>query len=306
MPSSIHGRRSSPLSVSEQTSDAERRGGPVSIVARPLWRIRLARAAPRYLLYAVCAAGLAASARFAIAPPRARPAIVRAASPAADDLAAEGYASLFARRYLTWNAASPQASAQALAPMTGAVMDTGAGLSLPPTGTQSVEWSEVVQARELSGGAHVYTVAAQTDTAGLVYLTVGVTRRADGALAVSGYPAFVGPPAAGPAEPTGRQQEVTDGSLATVVERALRNYLAASPGELAADLSTDARVAVPSFALTLESMQRLSWSADRRSVRATVEAADARGARYTLDYELDVSQLDGRWEISAIQTDPDS
>ena len=29
-------------------------------------------------------------------------------------------------------------------------------------------------------------------------------------------------------------------------------------------------------------------------------------ARYTLDYELDVSQLGGRWEISAIQTDPDS
>lgn len=294
------------MSVSRQTHDAERHTRGVSIHARPLWRIRFARAAPRYLLYALCAAGLAASARFAIAPPRPRPSTVRAPSPASADLAAESYALLFARRYLTWNAANPPASAQALAPMTGTAIDTDAGLSLPPTGTQSVQWSEVVQARPLQEGGHEYTVAAQTDAAGLVYLTVGVTRRADGALALHGYPAFVGPPASGPAKPPAREQEVTERSLATVVERGLRNYLAASPGELAADLSTGARVAVPSTALTLESVQRLSWTADRRSVLATVEAEDARGARYTLDYELDVSQLEGRWEISAIQMDPDS
>ena len=224
----------------------------------------------------------------------------------APDLAAEGYASLFARRYLTWNAASPQASAQTLEPITGSASDADAGLSLPPTGTQSVQWSEVVQARALQGGGHVYTVAAQTDAVGLVYLTVGVVRRPDGALALTGYPAFVGPPAAGPAQPTGRLREVGDGALETVVERGLRNYLDASPGELAADLSAGSRVTVPSIALTLDRVQRLSWTADGRSVLATVEATDARGARYTLDYELDVSQPDGRWEISAIQTDPDS
>jgi hypothetical protein len=290
----------------EQRDPAGHRDPAVSIVARPLWRIRLARAAPRYLLYAVCVAGLAASARFAIAPPRARQAAVRTPSPPGDDRAAEGYASLFARHYLTWDAARPQASAQALAPMTGTAIDTGAGLSLPPTGTQSVLWCEVVQARELDGGGHVYTVAAQTDTSGLVYLTVGVARTADGALSLIGYPAFVGPPAAGPAQSPGRLREVSDASLATVVERGLRNYLAASPGELAADLTTWARVAVPSVALTLDSVQRLSWTADRSSVLATVEAEDARRARYTLAYELDVSQIAGRWEISAIQTDPDS
>ncbi len=294
------------MSVSRHVPDAERRRPAVSIVARPLWRIRLTRAAPRYLLYAVCVAGLAASARFAIAPPRPRQSTAPALSAAPADLAAESYASLFARRYLTWNAASPQASAQALEPMTGTGIDTDAGLSLPATGTQSVQWSEVVQARALQGGGHVYTIAAQTDAAGLVYLTVGVTRSADGALALIGYPAFVGPPAAGPARLPGQQQEVTDGSLATVVQRGLRNYLAASQGELAADLSVGAHVAVPSMALTLDSLQRLSWTADRRSVLATVEATDARGARYTLDYELDVSQLGGRWEISAIQTDPNS
>ena len=42
----------------------------VRIGTRPLWRIRLAREWPRYLLSALAVAGLAASARFAIDPPR--------------------------------------------------------------------------------------------------------------------------------------------------------------------------------------------------------------------------------------------
>ena len=46
---------------------------PLQIVTRPLWRIRVAREGPRYLLYAVSLAGLAASARFAILPPREQP-----------------------------------------------------------------------------------------------------------------------------------------------------------------------------------------------------------------------------------------
>ena len=41
----------------------------VTITSRALWRIRLARELPRYLLCGASLAGLAASARFAIAPP---------------------------------------------------------------------------------------------------------------------------------------------------------------------------------------------------------------------------------------------
>jgi hypothetical protein len=37
-----------------------------------------------------------------------------------------------------------------------------------------------------------------------------------------------------------------------------------------------------------------------------VQAQDARGARYTLAYELDVARVQGRWEVSAIQTNPDA
>lgn len=275
-------------------------------VTRPLWQLRLARALPRYLLYGMCFAGLLASARFAIAPPR--PHSLSPSPPAAPppDLAAEAYASLFARRYLTWDAAQPQLSEQLLTPMIGSAIEPDAGLSLPATGQQHVLWAEVVQVRGLGAGRHVYTVAAQTDTAGLLYLTVGVVRRADGALALMGYPAFVGAPAAGPAQAVEHPAEVTDTALATVVGRAMRNYLAASPGELAADLFSGARVSVPSAALTLDSTQRLAWAPDRRSVVTVVVAQDARGARYTLAYELDVTEVNGRWEVSAIQMDPDS
>jgi hypothetical protein len=142
------------------------------------------------------------------------------------------------------------------------------------------------------------------DAAGLLYLTVGVARRANGSLALAGYPAFVGAPATGPAQPPARVRGVGDPALATVVERALRNYLAASPGELAADLTRGARVSLPDLTLTLQSVAHLNWSPDGHSVVAVVQADDGRGVQYTLAYEVDVSVAEGRWEVSAVQMDP--
>ena len=278
----------------------------VTIAPRALWRIRLARGLPRHLLCALSVVGLMASVRYAVAPPR--PALPTAAvrEPAPSDPAAEGYAVLFARRYLTWNAAEPQVSAHALEPFLGAGVESDAGLELPASGEQRVEWAEVVQAREPSPGEHIYTVAAQTDTAGLLYLTVAVTRTAAGSLALAGYPAFVGAPADGPAQTPGHLREVDDPTLATVVARVLRNYLAASAGELEADLTGGARVSLPSMPLSLESVQRLDWAPEGSSVLAVVQAQDGRGVQYTLAYELDVAREQGRWEVSAVQTDPDA
>jgi Conjugative transposon protein TcpC len=275
----------------------------IEIVARPLWRIRVLQTAPRSLFLATCFAGLLASARFAIAPPRAIAPPEHVAAPA-PDLAARGYATLFARRYLTWEAARPAASSLALSAMVGAALEPGAGLTLPSSGEQRVLWAEVVQERTSAVGRHVYTIAAQTDSAGLVYLTVPVARDRDGLLALAGYPAFVGAPAAAPAQVATSGVEVQAPRLTIVVERALRNYLAASPEELSADLSVGARVAVPAASLSLLSVSRLDWSTDRRSVLAIVRARDARGAEYTLSYEADVAQVHGRWELSAIQVDP--
>jgi hypothetical protein len=266
----------------------------------------VARAAPRYLLGVLSLAGLAASARFAIAPPTPRLPQAALRSPVTADRAAEGYAALFARRYLSWNASEPLASERTLEPFLGAGLEADAGIELPQTGEQRVEWDEVVQAREPVRGEHVYTIAAQTDTGGLLYLTVGVLRTAGGSLALSGYPAFVGAPAAEPAQSQPRLREISDSTLTTVVRRALRNYLAASPAELAADLTSGALVSLPSAALSLESIQRMDWTADGSSVLAVAQARDARGVLYTLAYEVEVVRAQGRWEVSAVQMDPDA
>ncbi len=278
-----------------------------TLTTLPLWRIRFARALPRMLLLGVCIAGLAASARYAIAPPRAAaPTRIQPAAPARD-LAAEGFAQLFARRYLTWEAADPEAHQRGLAAYLGTGMEPGAGLQPPSGGEERVQWTEVVQERAGAPGERVFTVAAQTDTDGLVYLAVGVARARAGTLELAGYPALVGAPATGPALGAGELREVSDPALRTVSERALRNYLADAPAELAADLTSTARVSPPAQALSLETVARLDYSPEGgQALDATVQAEDARGARYTLAYTLDVVRVAGRWEIAAIQMDPDS
>lgn len=219
------------------------------------------------------------------------------------DLAAEGFASLFARRYLSWSSAEPQAHELEVAELGGQSAE-GADIRVPARGEQRVLWTQVVQTRVAAPGLRVYTVAAETDSAGVVYLTVPVARAPDGPLRLGGYPAFVGPPASAPAQLTVPAHELSDPALSSVIARALRNYLAGSSEELAADLTPGARVSLPEQQLELGSVERMTWSADRRSVLAIVRAADRRGVQYTLGYELDVGLTQGRWEVSAVQMDP--
>ncbi len=277
----------------------------VAVTQRSMWRIRLARELPRYLVQGVAVAGLLASARFAIAPPR--PLVTRVSAPSAGlvDRPAEGFASLFARRYLTWDSRDPEARRIALAPFLDSSLEAEAGLQPPESGEQQVLWTQVVQARDDGSAEHVYTVAVQTDTSGLLYLTVGVARASDGSLALAGYPAFVGAPASSRAVAPEHLREVEDSALETVVVRALRNYLGRAESELAADLAAGARVSLPGVTLVLQSLESLDWSADHRSVLAIVRARDTRGAQYTLGYELDVKDSGGRWEVAAIQMDPE-
>lgn len=278
-------------------------GSAVSVTSHPLWRLRVSRELPRYLVCLLSVAGVAASVRFALMPPGAggSPAVHEPSQ--SPDRAAEGYAVLFARRYLTWNADEPQADVRGLETFVGPGMEASVGFQPPPHGEQRVEWAEVVQSREPSAGTHVYTVAAQTDSAGLLYLAVTVTRSATGGLALSGYPAFVGAPASAPAQVPGGRAEVSEPALLTVVGRALRNYLADAANELAADLTAYARVSLPTLALSLVSVQRVLRLPGGRSVLAQVAAQDERGAQYTLAYELEVIRAQGRWEVSAVQMD---
>lgn len=277
----------------------------VRVRASSVRRLRIARELPRYLLQAMAVAGVVASARFAISPPR--PVVERVSMPtsALVDRAAEGFASLFARRYLTWDSSDPEAHRLGLAPFVGSQIEPEAGSQPPESGEQKVLWTQVVQARAESRG-RLYTVAAQTDSSGLLYLTVDVIRTATGALALGGYPAFVGAPASTTAVSTAPTREVEDPALTTVLTRALRNYLAGAGGDLAADLAPGARVSLPAATLALDSLQSLDFSSDGHSVVAIVQAHDGRTAHYTLAYSLDVVSRAGRWEVSAIQTDPDS
>jgi hypothetical protein len=264
--------------------------------------LRLRRELPRYLLTAVAAWGIAASARYAIAPPRAR---VVAARPATlePDSAAAGYAVLFVRRFLSWQRGASEQTSEALGAFASAGLEAAATVTPPAGGQQRVVWAEAVQVREASAGVRVYTVAAELEPPQLVYVAVPVERAAAG-LRLCGYPAFVGPPQQAPSTPGAQLSEVADEALVAVVVRALHNYLEGAAGELAADLAAGARVSLPLVPLTLDSVQHVGWASGHGSVVAVVRAHDTRGARYTLAYELDVERLQGRWEVGAVEIDP--
>ena len=63
---------------------------------------------------------------------------------------------------------------------------------------------------------------------------------------------------------------------------------------------------MPELELSLEALQSLQWAPGSGAVIAVVQAEDRRGARYTLAYELNVAREQGRWEIAAIQMNPDA
>ena len=276
----------------------------VRISTRPMWLMRLGRRGARLLVALVALSGCAAAARAAIAPPR--PPAARPATGPAADLGEESFAELFARRYLTWDAANPALHEQGLAPFTGSGIDPDAGVVPPASSSEQVLWTGVAQSRPGPDGERVYTVAVDTDAAGLEYLAVPVVRIGGGRLALGGYPAFVGPPATGPfADVTASLPQLTAAGLSVVVTRALRNYLSDAGLNLAADLTPGARVALPPQPLTLDDVTALRWSSADQSVLAQVVATDPRGAQYTLVYEIAVAHEPSRWEVSAIEIDPD-
>lgn len=277
--------------------------GPITLKPRSLRALRVDAGLTRWVLYAVAVVGVIATVRHTLAPPR--PTSAPSATTEARDPAAEGFAALFARRYLTFDASRVEQRRAALAPFVGDGLDPDAGLRLPVEGTQRVRWAEVVQERAGAPGERVFTVAADTDRSGLLYVSVPVQRGADRELRIGGYPAIVGQPQIAPAEDADarRLREVSDRALGATVRRALRNYLAGSTTNLAADLAASARVALPGVRLTLERVSELIWAPGAGAVLATVRADDAHGAGYTLRYELDVARRAGRWEIGAIQMD---
>jgi Conjugative transposon protein TcpC len=249
---------------------------------------RLRAAAPRYLAFAVLALLLVLGLRSLIYSPSA----TTTARPAAlADAPSRDFALQFARAYLSYDGARPIARSRALAPYLSSAVDADAGY-FASGGSQRVLWAEIASDQPALAGGRAITVAAAISTQALpVYLTVTVAHQPGEPLSLVGYPAFVGAPATSRDAPTSGRTALDDPELATVIERALRNYLAGSAANLKADLAPGAAVTLPTLAFEVRSVERIEWlgRAGSGAVLATVAAVDMRGGAYTLAYELGVA-----------------
>lgn len=249
---------------------------------------RLRAAAPRYLVLAALGLLVLLGLRSLVSSPAAGT-IVRAAPSA--DAPSRAFALQFARAYLTYDAARPAARSRALAPYLSDALDADAGY-FASRGSREVLWAEVASDQPALAGGRAITVAAAVSTQAMpLYLTVTVAHERGGPLALVGYPAFIGAPATARQAPMNHRAALDDRQLATVVRRALGNYLAGSVANLKADLSPEAAVTLPTLALELRRVERIEWLGGKGSgaVLVTVAAIDAHGGTYTLAYELGVS-----------------
>lgn len=218
------------------------------------------------------------------------------------DLAAEGYAAEVATAYLEFDAAAPERHSIALFGLVGDGLGADLGMQPPARTSQRVRWARVVQDQEAIAGGRLITVAVQTDRHGVLDLSIPVRRDASGRLALAGYPALVGAPTILAARPP-THRDVADPALRIVAARAVGNYLARDAGDLQADLTPGARIALPALALTVERTLEVAV-AGPGGVLVTVQARDADGGHYTLAYELGVVRSD-RWSVSSVQAFPD-
>ncbi len=256
--------------------------------SRGLRAARLRAAAPRFLLCATLMVLLALGLRTLIwAPgPPPQPAPVEAA-----DAPSEDFALQFARAYLSYDADRPGAHARALAPFLPSGLPRGGGF-FATSGTQRVLWAEVASDQPALIGGRAITVAAAVSTQRQpVYLAVTVRHPPGRPLALVGYPSFVGAPSIDTGSFTPAGEAVADAAVVEVAKRVIRNYLTRSTANLKADLSADALVTLPTVALGVRSVDQVTWvgSPGSGAVLVTVTAADARGASYTLAYELGIA-----------------
>jgi len=199
---------------------------------------RWAAVAPRYLASVVLFVFFALGLRAAFFPPA--PALSAAPPRASADAPSEDFALQFARAYLTYDAASPGVRAGALASFVPDGFDAGAGF-FPASGSQRVLWAQVASDQRALAGGRVITVAVGVSTQRLpVYLAVTVRHDPGRALALVGYPSFVGAPAVDTAGGPPPRSAVEDPAVVEVVERVVRNYLTAAAPNLKADLTDDA------------------------------------------------------------------
>lgn len=275
----------------------------MEIGQRPLRYARMAGVAPRIAAYALVAVLSAAGIASIVRGHRTiNETFVRAGR--SFDLAAATFATEFARAYLTYKGADPQSRAEALSQFTNGVVDTEAGVTAE--GSQTVTWAEPMQVQTLRPGDQIVTVATKTDRASTpVYLAVTVSRGSNGALAIAGNPAFVGPPEIDNEYTAPTQQPVADPGLTAVVTRVVSNYLSDNPQDLQADLIPGAKVTLPTVAMSVEHVTNVTWAVAPHLVEVDVTARAHAGATFALTYFIAVVDRE-RWYAASISVNPAS
>jgi hypothetical protein len=251
-------------------------------------RARYGAVAPRYLATAILFLFFALGLRTVFFPAVAPAPVVPVSQGA--DAPSEDFALQFARAYLSYDAQHPGDRARALAPFTSDQLAPGAGFT-PSEGSQRVSWVEVASDQRALAGGRVITIAAQVSSQRLpVYLAVTVSHQPGQALALVGYPSFIGAPAVDTQASSPARISVTEPAVLEVVDRVLRNYLTGAAPNLKADLTADAAVTLPTVRLAVQSVDQTLWIAGPGSgaVLAIITAADQRGDTYTLSYELGI------------------
>jgi Conjugative transposon protein TcpC len=226
-------------------------------------------------------------------------------APIRRDAAAEDFALQFTRAYLEYDPRHPQARERVLARFLPQDLDLDAGLT-PGRRAQRVTWSQVASEQPSRAGATTIVVAVgEVGAAKPVYLAVPVERRREGSLELGGYPSLVGPPPVGRGSLPDRA-EVSEKGVVAVARRVVTNYLAGEGANLAADLVPDAPVTLPTRELHVRSLDDVVWAdgPSSNAVLVTVEAADGRGALWTLTYELGITNRAGRPYVTYVQDPP--
>lgn len=282
-----------------------RRGGATPTAVgeerRALWTVRATARTPRVAWLVAWAALAAAGLKSAVAPQS--PAMVQPTARAVSDTATQAFAEAFARAYLTWDARAPEAHERRVARFVGRDVEPGAGLVVPPTGSQDVTWTAVVAERPVATQRRLVTVAAETSR-GPVHLAVPVARDTRGALFVSSVPAVVGGPPRSTAGAGAAEVEVDERELRALAARVVRNYLGGERDDLAADLHPRAVVSLPDARLAVRSADAVTWVVRPRRVAVQVTAEALGGLRLSLRYELGVLRMGGRWVVRTVHSNP--
>lgn len=267
--------------------------------SRSLRALRWQARAPRLFVFAALGVLCLGGVRAALAGPPEPPSAP--VVPERHDQAAATFAEGFVRDYLTVDPRRPELRERRLGRYLSEALEPDAGLVFGGDRASSVQWSAVVgQSRR--GPVVTVTVAAESDGE-LVHIAVPVSRDERGFMAVAGYPALVGAPAIDTRAEAVQEDEVEDPRLLAVAERAVTNYLAGERRNLLADLAPGALVSLPERALTVRSVDAVTWVRRPHRVAVELEATDEQQSSWTLRYELGVWRRE-RWYVRSLSVDP--